>query len=246
MKTEEWISDNITWDVLWKAFKEYNFDPIDFLKVTKPLIENKIDIFLWDTLCDLAAQKQDVVHFLDSMSPNQLKSKEWLTDALQIAAEEHFEHFSEINYQLFGGWFGFPLSKMLKDKIEKTHNVYNIDKDPNTEKIFDRFKLLYNIDGMHFCQDVMESTPYDNETQVVINTSSEHMPNLSEILKVRKFTPKTIFALQSNNMFHIDDHINCVKNEDELLEKSGIKTVIYKGSLDMPNGYKRFMVIGKC
>ena len=99
---------------------------------------------------------------------------------------------------------------------------------------------------MHFCQDIMESTPYDNEIHVVINTSSEHMPNLSKILEVRKFKPETIFALQSNNMFHINDHINCVESEDELLEKSGIKRLIYKGSLDMPNRYKRFMVIGKC
>ena len=190
-----------TWDILWKAFKEYNFDPLNFLKVTEPLLKHKIDPFLWETLWDLAfrshdlKEKENIIHFLDSMSPNQFKSKEWLTDALQIAIEEHFENFSEINYQLFGGWFGFPLSKMLKDKIEKTHSVYNIDKDPNTEKIFNRFKFLHNMDGMHFCQDVIESTPYDNETHVVINTSSEHMPDLSEILKVRKFMPKTIFAL---------------------------------------------------
>lgn len=53
-----------------------------------------------------------------------------------------------------------------------------------------------------------------------------------------------LFAVQSNNMFHIDDHINCVNNEDELAENVGLKRILYKGSLDMDNGYKRFMVIG--
>ena len=45
-------------------------------------------------------------------------------------------------------------------------------------------------------------------------------------------------------MFHIDDHINCVNDENELVEKSGLSQIMYKGSLDMPNGYQRFMVIG--
>lgn len=239
--------DYETWDILWKAFHEHKFSPIDFLRITRPLLEYKIDSFLWETLWDLAYKGEDIVHFLDSISPNQLKSKKWLIDALEIVVEEHFENTPEINFQLFGGWFGFPLSKMLKDKIEKTNNVYNIDKDPNTEKVFNKFKTIYDIKGMHFCQDVMKPTPYDHKTHVVINTSSEHMPSLSKILEIRKFDKaKTIFALQSNNMFHVDDHINCVENENELLEKSGIKKIIYKGSLDMPNGYKRFMVIGKC
>ena len=35
-----------------------------------------------------------------------------------------------------------------------------------------------------------------------------------------KYNHKCIFALQSNNMFHIDDHFNCVESIDELVEKS--------------------------
>ena len=45
-------------------------------------------------------------------------------------------------------------------------------------------------------------------------------------------------------MFYVDDHINCVNNEEELEEKSGLSKIMYRGSLDMSNGFKRFMVIG--
>ena len=45
-------------------------------------------------------------------------------------------------------------------------------------------------------------------------------------------------------MFHIDDHINCVNSENELIEKSELSKIMYKGSLDMSNGYRRFMAIG--
>lgn len=106
--------------------------------------------------------------------------------------------------------------------------------------------------------DVRDRNKRESDIDLVINTSSEHMPDLKDIIKGRDYrdgtrspkkfpsdaNPGCLFALQSNNMFHIDDHINCVNNEDELIEKSGLNDIRYKGSLKMPNGYSRFMVIG--
>ena len=92
--------------------------------------------------------------------------------------------------------------------------------------------------------DVREKHRFDKRINLVINTSSEHMPDLKKIIKDKDYPHDCLFALQSNNMFYIEDHINCVNNEDELVKKSGLSKIMYKGSLDMPNGYKRFMVIG--
>ena len=104
---------------------------------------------------------------------------------------------------------------------------------------------------------VLSPSPRSFDTDLVINTSSEHMPHLKDILENKNYrtiksvkklkTPRVpcVFAIQSNNMFHIDDHINCVDSEEELLDNCKFQRVLYKGTLGMPNGYKRFMVIGQ-
>ena len=53
-----------------------------------------------------------------------------------------------------------------------------------------------------------------------------------------------LLVLQSNNYFEIEDHINCVRNEDELIEKNEIREIYFKGKQSLPL-YDRFMVIGK-
>ena len=50
--------------------------------------------------------------------------------------------------------------------------------------------------------------------------------------------------MQSNNMFHLEEHINCVHNVKELESKSELSNILYSGTLEMPNGYERYMVIG--
>ena len=60
----------------------------------------------------------------------------------------------------------------------------------------------------------------------------------------KDYPVKPILAIQSNNYFNVEDHINCVKNVDELIEKNEIKEVLYKGKRSLPL-YDRFMVIGK-
>ena len=63
-----------------------------------------------------------------------------------------------------------------------------------------------------------------------------------------------IIVIQSNNMYHINDHINCVNSEKELISKHKIREVLYSGSQNIvawhdekieESKYKRFMVIGK-
>jgi hypothetical protein len=70
------------------------------------------------------------------------------------------------------------------------------------------------------------------------------MPPLPQLLKGKNPNPTCLYVLQSNNMHHLEEHVNCVNSEDELAETSEITEVVYKGSMVMANGYKRFMVIG--
>ena len=199
-----------------------------------------IDPKLWKILWDAVDEGYDMRQFLDSMSPNQTQSKIWLTDILQMMLSDK----DNIKVQLLGGWFGFPLCNLLIQKLNVCL-VENVDIDSRALKIFRRYSS--NIENVVFDsheRDACEIGNRDKDFHLVINTSSEHMPDLPKIIKNKRHRKRCLFALQSNNMFHIDDHINCVNSENELIEKSGLSEIMYKGSLDMLNGYRRFMAIG--
>jgi len=199
-----------------------------------------IDRRLWDALWECSYTGGDVNHFLDSLSPNQYESKLWLVENLVKCVH------NPKRIQIYGGWFAHPITPILRSAFKNLRWIENIDLDENALHIC---RLLNdNMDTVH--ANVLEPGNRDGDVDVVINTSSEHMEPLPVIIANRKYKrygehrKPTIFAIQSNNMFHVPDHINCVNNEDELAEMCEFKKVLYKGALDMPNGYKRFMVIG--
>ena len=68
------------------------------------------------------------------------------------------------------------------------------------------------------------------------------MLNLKSHYKDYPVTP--LLVIQSNNYFELNDHINCVNDEDELVEKNQLKEVYFKGKQSLPL-YDRFMVIGR-
>ena len=180
----------------------------------------------------------DIKHFLDSFSESQVESKQWLTDLLVMA------NIKNTNIQLFGGWNGILITRLLTQKLN-VNRIHNIDLDEKSIRVFMDYRHSTSDKRLEStCGDVRTPHKYDSNIDIVINTSSEHMPDLPELIKGKQYKSNCLFALQSNNMFHIDDHINCVNNENELVEKSGLTKIRYKGALEMPNGYKRFMVIG--
>ena len=200
-----------------------------------------IDTRVWEALWECEYSGGDTKHFLDSMSPNQVASKEWLIENVK----EHHQ-LSIKKVQLWGGWFAHPIASMLVNDLSSVNRITNLDIDENAlhycRLLNSHLKYLHVLDT--HCADVLNKHKTDIDTDLVINTSSEHMPPLYTILAKKEYKNTCLFAVQSNNMFHVPDHINCVNSEDELVENTGLKEILYKGSLDMPNGYKRFMVIG--
>ena len=232
--------------MLWRAFTENDYNISEFLSLVQPVVEDSMSKGLWRSIWDLSKEDGDVVHFLDSLSDNQWESKKWLLDILT----DYVEHVSKV--QLLGGWFAHPMCTLLTSAYEDLVWIENTDKDVDALHICRILNKDIECDIITTESDVLNPGPRDWDTDLVINTSSEHMPPLPIIIANRKFRrmkddsskPPTVFAIQSNNMFHVKDHINCVKDEHELEKISELSQVLYKGSLDMPNGYKRFMVIG--
>ena len=123
--------------------------------------------------------------------------------------------------------------------------IVNLDIDERSIDLCQRFTNYKQLDFVdQKTHNVNDPYRIDDKTDCIINTSSEHMDSLPQLIKNRNFPRHCVFALQSNNMFHIHDHTNCVNSVDELVEKSGIQKIHYSGTLEMPNGYERYMVIG--
>ena len=56
--------------------------------------------------------------------------------------------------------------------------------------------------------------------------------------------PKMLVALQSNDMYDIDSHINCHDSIDHFVETLPEMNILYKGALTIGD-YSRFMVIAR-
>ena len=245
--------DKLAWDVVWRINDESDNLSV-LVECISPLLKDRMDPAYYEALLYACNNNYDIAHLWDSLSPNQLVSKHWLVDELQKILKD-----APVNVQLFGGWFGFPLVDILISKLNPTQ-IENIDIDEKAILLFKKIRSNKDIDIslIGTCCDVSDENIREWGVDLIINTSSEHMQPLPLILSGREYRsnfclplkksmPKKgpcLIALQSNNMFHIDDHINCVNSEDELVANSGLEDIKYKGSLEMPNGYKRFMVIG--
>ena len=179
-----------------------------------------------------------IKQYIQSVSPKQIKNKSWLIDEL-VKLNNNFS-----NIQLFGGWFGYPLIDYL-DKSFNVNYLINIDCDHDAILVNKRFsKEYFNHAFVDYSKLKVEDYSGDfSNIDLVINTSSEHMKDLPHLVYNKKYRNDCVFALQSNNMFDIDDHFNCVESEDELIEKSKLNKILFKGKLKFDN-YERYMVIG--
>jgi hypothetical protein len=177
--------------------------------------------------------------FEDSVSQGQYESKLWLNEKL-----EKFISMSELHIDIVGSWFGFPLIEMLADVFDiKQIDLYDIDE--NCHKVVSQYINHFDYDFRIIQFKDFFERKETRRRQLIINTSSEHMSDIVLMKEYYKDYPvKPILAIQSNNYFDIEDHMNCVKDVDELIEKNQIEDVLYKGKRSLPL-YDRFMVIGK-
>ena len=70
-----------------------------------------------------------------------------------------------------------------------------------------------------------------------------HLQEAGITSDIKLYSDDCIFALQSNNMFDLEEHTNCVNSHEELAQKSGLNKILYSGKMILDN-YERYMVIG--
>ena len=192
----------------------------------------------------------------DSISDDQYESKKWLCDVLdnlKITEPDRVKKYTkdtgvlEWKYPLLidiiGSWFGWPLIELIDDFTKgRITQIDCYDFDETCQKVMAQYKNIFNPE-----YEVVQHADYFERTELrrrhlVICSSCEHMEDFFSYRKCYKGNP--FVCLQSNNYFELPEHINCVENVNELIEKNKLKKIWYKGEKDFGN-YKRFMVIGQ-
>ena len=204
---------------------------------------------------------------LDSFSSNQVASKSALINAvnnLNILDKDSI-------VAIWGSWYGSILIPSLADKVKK---IVAIDLDDNALQIA-KTRLFRDYNNINYvCDDIFKTyrDVYLN-TDLIINTSCEHMlpmkewnwfqyssmetdtiypkgygdnnPSRKKVFKEPKLSSNCYFAFQSNNMFGIEGHVNCVNSlqefKDQLPERA---EVLFEEEVEDTRG-TRYMLVGK-
>ena len=187
------------------------------------------------------AEEKDL---LDSFSPNQFLSKMNLIN-----------HINNLNILtknsqivIFGSWYGSILIPAFYDKVKK---ITCIDQD---SKVINRakYELFKDLDVDFITGDVFEFRNAYKNVNLFINTSCEHMKPMREWGPAPEYknpwwdrVSPAYFAFQSNAMFDIPTHINCVKNIEEFKKQLPDKAeVLVEDEIPDDRG-TRFTLIGK-
>ena len=181
---------------------------------------------------------------LDSYSPNQFLSKLNLIN--HIRSLDILNKDSEI--VIFGSWYGSILIPAFYDEVKR---ITCIDQDP---KVISRAKynLFKDLDVDFITGDVFEFRDSFNDTDLFINTSCEHMKPMREWGPAPEYknpwwdrVSPAYFAFQSNAMFDIPTHINCVNNIEEFKQQLPDRAeVLIEDEIPDERG-TRFTLIGK-
>ena len=198
-----------------------------------------------NTLKKMMKEVRENKDFLDSVSPNQFKSKQVLI--------KHVEDLQLVDQNshivIFGGWYGSILIPAFKyvDKITL------IDKDPKVISIA-KYRIFDEYKNVEFITDDVFSSFRDQfkTANLFINTSCEHMKPMNQWGPAPEYknpwwdrVRPAYFAFQSNNMYDIPTHINCVSSIEEFKHQLPEKSEVMVEDKIRDERGTRFLLIGK-
>ena len=192
---------------------------------------------------------------LDSFSSNQFASKYALLNAVDNL--NFLDKDSTV--VIWGSWYGSILIPELTNKVKK---IISIDLDEAPLKIA-KNSLFENYKNIEYvCDDVFKTyrDVYLN-ANLIINTSCEHMSPMKDwkwfgagalsndqdtsIFRTPKLLDDCYFAFQSNNMFGIEGHVNCVNSLQEFKDQMPERAeILFEEEVKDTRG-TRYMLVGK-
>lgn len=200
----------------------------------------------------------------DAMSRSQVKSKIWLIEELENVRQKLDDPVYK-NVLVMAGWFGQIKTIYDKKLTYRKMRIVELDKSAceTSDYIFNLAELEnYKVKSVN--ADINNLTLHKNGYEwdvenfkevskytekflpdLIINTSAEHMTEeWYNQIRFKELESNPIVALQSNNMFDGEGHINCVHSIDHMKKKFPMKEILFEGELQL-KGYKRVMLIGR-
>ena len=173
---------------------------------------------------------------LDQYDPKQIECKQWVVDELLQFVNKEDE------IAVIGGWYGL-MSHMLAESIPNPIVDYEID--AMCVELHDKLKTHENIsilyeDGFQ----IFDDKDLNGKDKIIICTACEHIDKEDLYGALCMKNPYSLIVLQSNNMSHIDSHINCHESLNHFIESLPDMDILYKGTKKFDD-YERYMVIAK-
>jgi len=182
-------------------------------------------------------QSPDPLRTMDAFWSGQLKSKEWLIEALSMQFSVKDD---PVSIEIHGGWVGV-LASMLFQSAVPIKRITSLDIDPTCESVATMMNKGEEITG-RFQAITGDMCNLISFVDVVINTSCEHITQEQYETWLGKRQDNQLLVLQSNN-YNIEEHVRTAESLEEFKEQSHID-VIWAGELVLPL-YTRWMLIGK-
>jgi hypothetical protein len=254
LKTQEWVfNKSVTFFI---NLIEKNYSLVEFASIARYYFENDR---LFRIIHAYERSNENINVITDALSRSQIKSKIWLIKEL-TPIKKHFD-----NVLLMAGWFG--QFKQIYSNRMTYRKMRILDFDKNACRISDE---IFNANDLNeykvksICADINNLTCHKNGYEfdienfktneiykekflpnLIINTSAEHMTEeWFHQIRNKNMETDPIVVIQSNNLFDIPEHINCVHSIDHMKKKFPMKEILYEGELQL-KGYKRVMLIGK-
>jgi hypothetical protein len=186
-------------------------------------------------------QSKDPMRTMDAFWSGQLKSKEWLIDALEMAVHPKVDCTMPLPFSIdiHGGWVGVLASMLFQSRIP-VKQIRSIDIDSTCEAIATMMNKGEEIKGK-FRAVTSDMCTIRSDADIVINTSCEHITQDQYDLWLSGMPYNSLLVLQSNN-YDIPEHVRISGSLEEFKNQCNIN-VLWSGELDLPL-YKRFMLIG--
>jgi hypothetical protein len=200
----------------------------------------------------------------DAFSRSQVKSKIWLIEELENVRQRLDDPVYK-HVLVMAGWFGqlksiydkkltyrkMRIAEIDKSACETSDYVFNLSELENYKVKsvnVDINNLTLHKNGYEWdVENFKEGTKYSEKflPDLIINTSAEHMTDeWYKQIRFKEMASNPIVAIQSNNLFDIPEHINCVHSVDHMKKKFPMKEILFEGELQL-KGYKRVMLIGR-
>jgi 2-polyprenyl-3-methyl-5-hydroxy-6-metoxy-1,4-benzoquinol methylase len=218
-----------------------NTEDLEFIGNVLHLQNNaSVDLTLLKHILSTMRDMPELAHDIkDSFGRNQFAAKSQLIDLIDRMGCLD----SESEVVIFGCWYGSVIIPKLSKRVK---SIYGVDLDKQVihiakNKFWKDDPKVKLIEG-----DIFSSFRKKYSTaRLFINTSCEHMPAMNSWAGWSKVSDDAYFAFQSNNMFGIQGHINCVDTivdfKKQLPEHA---IVLHQEELNDDRG-TRFTLVGK-